>query len=337
MRFISTFCRMLLAAWTRLRAKMTGELPAPGITDDLDSLLPTPFVDASEKAVAACKEEQEFTILAHGLYREAGAVICVSSCAVASTGRLPRNQAICAGLLVRITKFMIAIAQLTLEEDRREVVTALSRCILESATNLRYLIHKNDNALYDAFIRSGLGPQREAFDKITENIKARGGKSEPIEERMLEMTMGMCAASGLRIDDVPPNGGWGGGMRQNITELGLPEYAYSALQRYPSHAVHGTWVDLVTQHLEAPAEGEEGFKVKTAFSPTDERDFGPVALYALDSTRDYLEHYFNEVAQPLLQRIDDLQTRIRRVMQADEKQVQRRRGQEPEGLKELAE
>jgi hypothetical protein len=232
---------------------------------------------------------------------------------------------------------MIAIAQLTFEEDRREVVTALSRCILESATNLRYLILKNDDALYGAFIRSGLGPQREAFDKITENIRARGGKTEPIEARMLEMTARMCAASGLRIEDVPPNAGWGGGMRQNIGELGLPAYAYSALQRYPSHAVHGTWVDLLTQHLEAPGDGEEGFRIKMAFSASDERDFGPVALYALDAARAYIEHYFKDVAQPLLGRIDDLQTRIRRVMEADEKQVQRRRGQEPEGLKELAE
>lgn len=312
---------------------MTEEKATPVLTDDIDSMLEKPFVDASAEAVAACKEERDFTSLAHGLYREAGCVIFVCASAVGPTGKLPRNQAICAGLLVRIGKFMTAIAQLTFQEDRREVVTALSRCICESATNLRYLILKNDDALYSAFVQSGLGPQREVFDKVNANIAARGGTRLPIEERLLEMTANLCALSGLKIEDVPAAGrDWGGNMRQKIDALGLPPQAYGALQRYGSHAVHGTWTDLLVHHLrsssEPPATPAE-FSVHGDFMATDERDFGPVASYVLDAARDYLVHFFKTTtADPLHARIDDLQVRINRVGEADEFNVQKRRGQE---------
>lgn len=310
---------------------MTDENSEPCLTDDIDSMLEKPFVDASAEAVAACKEERDFTGLAHGLYREAGCVIFVCASVVGPTGKLLRNQAICAGLLVRIGKFMTAIAQLTFEEDRREVVTALSRCICESATNLRYLILKNDDALYTAFVQSGLGPQREVFDKVNANITARGGIRLPIEERMLEMTANLCALSGLKIEDVPAAGrDWGGNMRQKIDALGLPPQAYGALQRYGSHAVHGTWTDLLVHHLRpsSPATPIE-FSIQGDFMATDERDFGPVAYYVLDAAREYLVHFFKTTtADPLHARIDDLQVRITRVGEADELNIQKRRGRE---------
>lgn len=227
---------------------------------------------------------------------------------------------------------MTAVAQLTFEEDRREVVYALSRCITESATNLRYLILKNDNALFDSFVKTSLGGERESFDTINANIKARGGKVLPIEKRMLEMFERLCKSSDIKIEDVQPgHRDWGVNMRHRIEALGVPEHAYVSLQRFGSHAVHGTWVDLLVHHLSESAtpEGGQEFEPKTTFGAVDERSFGPIGLYVLDAGEDYLKHFFGESAElnVLYDRIDDLRTRIMRVMNADEKDLQKRRGQ----------
>jgi hypothetical protein len=299
----------------------------------VEEMLTEPFVDASVEAVAACKEENDFTRLAHGLYREAGVVASVCSSVCTASGTLPRNQAICAGFLVRIAKFMISIAQLTASEDRREVVMALSRCITESATNLRFLILKKEDALYEAFIRSSLGPEREVVERIKANVKARNGKVLPIEERMLESVDRLCKTSGVKIEDLPARSAeWGGNMRQKLEALGLAEHAYVSLQRFGSHAVHGTWVDLLVHHLtEQPGSNGSEFKPRGDFSEVDERLLGQNALYVLDGAEAYLHHFCGDVEElkTLYARITDLKTRIIRVMEADEKNVQKRRGQLP--------
>jgi hypothetical protein len=78
--------------------------------------------------------------LAFELYKEAVSVVNLASHLLdddaAKNGGWPRNQAICAGLLVRITKFMTVVTQLSAGRNRAEVVTALNRSILETAVNL---------------------------------------------------------------------------------------------------------------------------------------------------------------------------------------------------------
>jgi hypothetical protein len=94
----------------------------------------------------------------------------------ASDGGWPRNQAICAGLLVRIAKFMLVVVQLGAKGDRAEVVAALKRSILESAINLEFLARSNDDKFFDQFVKLSLGPERELYDLIQSNIAARSGE-----------------------------------------------------------------------------------------------------------------------------------------------------------------
>jgi hypothetical protein len=117
--------------------------------------------------------------LAFELYKEAVSVVNLASHLLdddaATNGGWARNQAICAGLLVRISKFMLVVAQLSAGGNRAEVVTALNRSILETAVNLEFLVTSNDDAHFDNFVTLGLGPERERFDTIQANIAARGG------------------------------------------------------------------------------------------------------------------------------------------------------------------
>ena len=60
------------------------------------------------------------------------------------------------------------------------------------------------------------------------------------------------------------------------------------VQRIPSHAVHGTWVDLVMNHLDYDAKNGV-FMPHPDFGLVDARLLGPIAIFVLDATKAYLE------------------------------------------------
>jgi len=272
--------------------------------------------EVNEDVLRTCAEKGTFSPIAFELYKETGVVLAVCSHSYLGEepgkGALNRNQAVCAGLLVRISKFMIAVMQLVSTADRGEVVMALHRSILESAANLRFLLLKNEDKLYDEFIRFSLGPERELYDLIQDNIKMRGERVLPIEERMLKSIDRVCRLAGLKIEEVDPKfRNWGGGLRERLRALG-EESLYVSIQRIPSHAVHGTWVDLVLHHLQ---ETEGGFAPDPSWSPVDPRLLCPPCIRVLDAARTYLKTYFGDLPElkPLYHRIDDLQERIKKL------------------------
>lgn len=284
--------------------------------------------EVNEEVLRICDEGGSFSPTAFELYKETVIVLAVSSHSYTGEetgkGALNRNQAICAGLLVRIAKFMTAVLQLVSTADRGEVVMALNRSILESATNLRFLLLKNETKLYDDFVRSGLGPERELYDVIQVNIKNRGGDVLPIEERMLKSIERACSLAGLKIEEINPKvRDWGGNLKERLKALGEEEL-YLSTQRIPSHAVHGTWVDLILHHLQ---EGEGGFAPDPDWSPVDSRFLCPPCIGVLNAAHAYLKTFFGNLPElrPLYQRINDLQERIQALDAAHEQWLGKRR------------
>ena len=278
-------------------------------------------VAVRDETLQECVARKSFSPLAFELYKETVTVLAV--CSHAHTGSspeecvLPRNQAICAGLLVRIAKFMTAVASLVSQDsDRADIVFALNRSITESETNLRFLVIKNEDRFFDQFVRFSLAPEREQYDVIQKNIAERGGEIWPIEERMLKSIDRVCRLSGVVITDVQPKmGDWGGGLRNRLIALGEGE-RYAA-QRLASHAVHGTWVDLVQHHL---TEVDKGFQPDPTWSRVDSRLMLPICILVLTATHTYVKAFFPPLPElePLLERITDLERRIMTVDQAHE-------------------
>ena len=238
----------------------------------------------------------------------------------AANGGWPRNQAICAGLLVRISKFMLVVIQLSADGNRGEVVAALNRSILETAVNLEFLVASKDDTYFDKFVSLGLGPERELYDTIQANIAGRGGEVLAIEARMLSSIDDVCRTSWVKIGDVErKHKEWAGNVRARLQAIGKEEQ-YTATMRIPSHAVHGNWVDLYKNHLEV--DRKSGFfSPKSTFSNVDERHLGPIAVLVLDATAPYLLRYFSEnpETQLLLARMKDLVNRILGVGDAHER------------------
>jgi hypothetical protein len=286
------------------------------------------FEDILGKPVAVDAEtldgytrDDEFTAVAFELYKEAGTLIGV--CSHSFVGHDPKQQslnrdhAICAGLGVRIAKFMISVMQLVSSNpDRGDVVHVLNRCITESAVNLRFLAAKDERRFYDQFVEYSLGPERELYDLINSNVKARGGMLLAIETRMLESIDRVCTLSGLRITDVKAkNPDWAGGFRNRLEAL-REGHTYVGM-RVASHAVHGTWVDLTLHHLQ---EKNGGFAPDPSWSRVDTRLLLPVAVLVLQAAGEYVNRflYASPDVTPLSERIAHTLARLKMVEDAHE-------------------
>ena len=269
------------------------------------------------------KNIEKINELVFELYKESVSILNLAAHllddAANAKGGWPRNQAICAGLIIRISKFMLVVTQLSAKGDRADVVFALNRSILESSINLEFLLAKNDDAAFEQFVRFSLGPERELYDIIQANIAERGCEVL-IEKRMLDSINSVCKKSGVKIEEVKQKyGDWGGGVRERLKAL-KKEKEYVAVQRLPSHAVHGTWVDLCMRHLEYDAKADV-FLPDNSFTNVDARLLGPIATFVLQPTKLYLERFFSKVPETakLLERIEDLQDRILEADAAHEK------------------
>lgn len=281
----------------------------------IDELMPKQ-VEVSALVLKACGSRGKFTALTLELFKEAGCLAAVAAHSFVANDRtdypFERNQAICAGLLVRIFKLMMAICRLAATGDGAEVNLPLMRSVYESATSLRYLLLKNDSKLFDRFVTTSLGPERELFDMMQEVSRKRGGKLRPFEQRILAQIEDVCRRSGVQIQSVKMgHQKWGGSERDKLVELKVGErYVFS--QRFPSHSVHGDWVDLVMFHLKAK-DGRFGIQPK--FWPNTPAIYIPVAIFVLEAVEDYLKAFFSQRPEIklLLTRITDVQKRIRRV------------------------
>lgn len=291
---------------------------------EIEKMLPS-RVDIPPTALADYSKAggRELDKLAFELYKETAGVLIVCATSLVSYDDAPeikftRNQAICVGLLVRIVKFMKGtLAILSHGDELGEVILALLRCIGESAINARYLILKNDDSLFDQYVKVSLGPEGEMYDTIKANIEERNGLILPVETRMLASIERLCRISGIKIEAVNrKHMEWGGSMRERLKALGI-EKSYASVQRIPSHAIHGTWADLVLHHLE---ERSGGFVARLDESTVDTRLLAPICLFILAAAKDYYEKFLaaSPESKPLNARMDDLIDRLDRVNLAHE-------------------
>ena len=286
--------------------------------DEIEKLVGPP-VEVTEEAIEGCRANDQFGALVFELYREAGRLVCASSCAFFGYGsdeiKLARNRAICAGLLVRISKLMLSVVKSSSGIEHGETVQVLNRCIIESMVNVRYLLLKDDDEVFDRFVKNDLRAERELYDFIQENIESREGEQLAVEQSMLASILAKFESSGVAIDEINPKAGnWGGNFENRVKALGFDASTYTIFQRIPSHAVHGTWMDLLNNHL---IRKEDGFEPNLDHVQTDGELLSPVAIFVVEAAQDYLNKYFDVAdAKPLHERLVSVQERLMRVESA---------------------
>ena len=278
---------------------------------ELDRVIGPP-VEVTPDLLSECRTSKQFGPVVFELYKEAGKLI--NLCCMLYSGSEPhgkllnRNQAICTGLLVRISKLMLSVIKLSADTEHGETVKILNRCILESTVNLRYLLlKKNDPRIFDRFVESSLRPEVELYDFIQDNIGKNGGRKLAIEDRMIKSILDTFDKSGIDLDSARhKRGAWGGSFRDKLSVLNMEE-AYAALQMVPSHAVHGDWVEILKEHL-VPSGNR--FEACIEWRKTDGEMLGTVANFAIEAGLEYLREYFEgPLTAALEERLEDLMHR----------------------------
>ena len=260
----------------------------------------------------------QLTELALRLYRESRSLITAAA-RYHEPAEIARPQAVCCGLLARMTKFMRCIdviaSTLAMSAD---VLLAMNRCMLETAVNVMFLLHSEDPDIYDDFMKKGLGPDREFYDSVQANIAVAGGPT-PMEERILASIQRLVQQSGLRIEDIPVrHQEWGGNMREKIAAIGWDGLYIP--YRGGSHAVHGTWADVLMRHL---IPGAGGYSIQWSLGSTDSRLLHAPARINLEATGYYAAEWFEEAdRQPLFERLEVLIADLEAVSLATEGAMQ---------------
>jgi len=287
------------------------------IQGDLESLqaMLGPSIDISGAATE--KDIGEINFLASQLYRESSILITVIG-SIAKDGDkgvgLPRNQAICAGLILHTSKLMVEVVHILAKHGSSMVVKTVNRSILEAMTNLQFLITKDDNEYYDKFVAYSFGPERELYDDINAEIKKNDGVIQPIEERMLKSIAAKCKASAVNIDEIPAkHREWATNMRERLKAIDIPGL-YNTY-RTLSHSIHVSWVELLSNDLEQDAETGL-FKPRLKLRKIDARLLSPIAVFVLEASSLYIKRFLGAI-RPVRLLLERLEAQIARLIEID--------------------
>ena len=208
----------------------------------------------SKESIEKCKSSEDFMPLAFELYKSFG-IELVHLANVEENDpqhaevRKGLEFQITQGMLIRIAQLMLSVVKLASEGRHRESITILKRCIDETALNIMYLLQKKEEQIYEKYRRYSLIPEADLWDLIERNIQLRNGAELPIETSMKTSILRACASAQIDLATVPrKHVNWGGSVRDRCKELGMEEF-YNAVMRIPSHAVHGSFVDLIQHYL----------------------------------------------------------------------------------------
>lgn len=219
------------------------------------------------------------------------------------------REAVLGGHFVRLAKLMRGFLRQT-KDIEAELAWITSRLITECVINVMYLLQHSSNDVLTSYLHQSLHHDRELLLTIKGNI-ATNGSTLPIEERMLESIVRTFANVGIAPEDLPSKRvqNWGGlTLRQKAESLGmLPVYQVGI--GASSRNVHGSWYDLTQHHLTVIAPG----RFKPRFDEVHVRPqlLFSMALVAVIAFQNYLEHLGSpDIAGPL-ERVRELEARIR--------------------------
>lgn len=175
-------------------------------------------------------------------------VACLQGDFVAIQPFSERELAILRGLLNRCSRLMVAVLRLASTHKHAEAVRLLNRSVCESALLVQWLCTSGTGESFRRYIAKGLDAELRLKNEIEKQVEARGGAILVIEKRMLAAVAELCSLGGLTPDEVRaakklPS------LEAMLRTLGHDELSYVVVQRLGSHAVHGTWPDLLSHYL----------------------------------------------------------------------------------------
>jgi hypothetical protein len=206
----------------------------------------------SEELVNQCTNSRDFRPILFELYKFVGILCNFVSCISPDSPSLrkipPIHYAVMIGSLNRCSRLMLSNIRLSSTRKHGETTRILDRSITETAIKIRWLCQKDNPEGFTRYLADGLKNDLILKRQINGNIVNRSGDTLAIEKQMLNSIQNCIDSSGLseqEINDAKKLPDF-----SNMCEaLGFNDVFYIAIQRMGSHAVHGTWSDLIFNYL----------------------------------------------------------------------------------------
>lgn len=217
-----------------------------------DNLLPK-SPTFSDELVEECTKSGDFRPILFEWYKFVGILCNTVACISPESPALRKipsvHYAIFIGLLNRCSRLMLSNTRLSSTRKYGETTRLLDRSISESAVKIQWLSHKNDDDSFLRYLADGLVKDLMFKKQIEKNIENRNGEILVIEQRMLNSIKECVELSGLSEQEISDAKKFPD-FSSMLNNLGFSDIFYTAIQRMGSHAVHGTWSDLIFNYLQ---------------------------------------------------------------------------------------
>jgi len=204
---------------------------------------------------------------------------------------IDKIDSVIAGNLVRLYKLDISFLQ-NICERKTEIALIISRAIIECYINLSYIFAKQEeeyNTVRKQYINASLSTEKKAKDIINNNIKEFDGVSSPIEDRMLSSIQSSISIS--EDDSFEKLANWPN-IKNRCQVHDDGKLLYDFLYGIQSHAVHGTWQDLLFNHI---VEEGNNFKINLNWIEPRPQVLEGVILYNILTIIKFVDKELNSI------------------------------------------
>jgi len=234
--------------------------------------------------------------------------------------RLPRVEtAVLRGLMNRASRLMVANLRLASLQKHAEAIRLLNRSICETAVVVQWLCQSGSGEPFRRYLAKGLDAELRLKVNIDQNIRDRGGQVLIIEKRMLAAIEKLCDLAELSETDVKatkplPD------FASMLRTIGHDDLSYTVMQRLGSHAVHGTWPDLLFHYLDLE---DDTFVLTDNVIAPEGTEFVASATVVLEAVIEFArfvvmdQEFATEIAQTAREAIDEI-VRIHRLTSGDD-------------------
>lgn len=263
----------------------------------MDASLEPKYPTFSDELVQQCKQSRDFRPILFEWYKYVGILCSTISCISPDSPSFqkipPIHNGVLVGLLNRCSRLMLANIRLSSTRKYGETTSLLDRSISETAIKVQWLCHKNNAESFVRYLADGLKKDLILKGQIERNIENRNGSILVIEQRMLDSIQKCLDLSGLSEQDVNdakklPD------FASMCNDLGYDDALYTAIQRMGSHAVHGSWSELVFNYLK---EENQRFYPRDHEIDTQDVQYISISHLVLGALEAFLKHTISDVPE----------------------------------------
>jgi hypothetical protein len=204
--------------------------------------------------------------------------------------QVSREEAVIGGNLVRLIKLNTSFLQ-NICELKSEIAFIVSRCIAETAINIKYMLIEGGKKVKRNYIKFSLITEKDLWNTIKENTARRNGDTLGIEERMRKSIKRSFETSDFDLDEVSNSSKWKS-ISSRAEKVAPPDF-YDIFYGVSSHMIHGNWQDILFNHIKR--KGKELFLNFEWVRPRPQIMDAPITLN-LDIVKTFAKKELNEIS-----------------------------------------